>query len=241
MRKKVIMYRLAFLMFCLGVAPITSALTFQEKELTCPIDGEKFKATLAASGTMFGRFLDLKPFGPIAAPWPLAKCPSSGFIIYKDKFSDDELVQLRKYVFSDEYKKLSGLHTNYYLAARLRAHLGEKSSQLTDTLLQATWEAKSRSQYEQYASEALDAYKQILKEENDESEKWLNNQLIAGELERRLERFDDAKERFVNLAKHEKAKAEIYAEILAFQIQLIEARDSQPHMIPEKQDAKNNI
>ena len=238
MRKKITMYRLALLMFCLGVAPITSALTFQEEELTCPIDGENFKATLAASGTMFGRFLDFKPFGPIAAPWPLAKCPSSGFVMYKDKFSDDELAQLRKYVLSDEYKKLSSSHVNYYLAARLRAHLGEKSSRLANTLLQATWEAKSQSQYEQYASEALDAYKQVLKEENGESENWFNNQLIAGELERRLGRFEDAKQRFMNLAKHEKAKAEICAAILALQMQLIEARDSQPHMIPEKQNAE---
>jgi len=231
-------YRWALLALCLGAAPIASALKFYEEELVCPIDGEKFKATLAASGTSFGSFLDLKPFGPIAAPWPLAKCPSSGFVMYKEKFSDAEIAQLREYVLSEKYIELKSSNTNYYLAARLRAHLGEKPSQLTDTLLQSTWEAEHGPQYKQYASEALDAYKQALVEEPANSKRWITNQFIAGELERRLERFEDAKRRFLMLAKREEVKSGILADILELQLQLVEAKDNQPQMIPQKKDAK---
>jgi len=231
-------YRWIVLAFCLAGISEASALTFRNVELVCPIDGENFKTTLAGSGTSFGQYLDLKPFGPSIAPWPLAKCPSSGFVMYKQKFSDNEIARLRKYVASDEYKALKNAHSNYYLTVRLRTRLGEKSPQLAYTLLQATWEAKSRSQYEQYASEALEAYKAALEDGSVDPKQWLNNQFVAGELERRLARFDDAKTRFLAVADREEVKAGIHREILELQLQLIEAMDNRPRMIPQKRDAK---
>ncbi len=226
------------LILCALCAPAANALTFNEVELVCPVDGEKFTATLAGSGTTFGRYLDLKPYGPTAAPWPLAKCPTSGFVMYKQKFSDDEISQFRKYVASGEYKALKDANTNYYLAAKLRASQGEKPPQIAYTLLQATWEAKSFPQYQQYATEALDAYKAAVADTTTDPKQWVHNQFVAGELERRLGRLDDSKARFKSLADREEAKTGMFPVILDLQLQLIEAKNTQPQQIPRRNDAK---
>jgi hypothetical protein len=169
MQKKLTRYRWVFLIFLLTVAPMASAQRLQEKEMTCPIGGESFKVTtIGSSGTMFDRSLDLKPIGLTAVSWPLVKCPSNGFVMYQQKFSDDELA---------------------------------------------------------------------LKEETDASGPWLDRQLIAGELERRLGRFENAQERFEMLAHQEKAKTGSTAETIAFQMRLIKARDDQPHLVSDRQDA----
>ena len=52
-------------------APRADALTILPQEFTCPIGGEVFSQSMAASGTQFGQDFDLRPHGPIAAPWPL--------------------------------------------------------------------------------------------------------------------------------------------------------------------------
>lgn len=154
MQKKLTRYRWALLIFPLAVAPMASALRLQKKEMTWrPIGGESFKVTIGSSGTMFDRSLDLKPIGLIAAPWSLAKCPSNGFVMHQQKFSDDELA---------------------------------------------------------------------LKEETDASGPWLDHQLIVG---------------FEMLAQQKKTKPGFTAEITAFQMRLIKARDDQPRLVSDRQDA----
>ena len=126
---------------------ICNALVLKEVTMTCLIGGETFTFERAMSGTQYGMHLDMKPYGPIASPWPIPKCPSNGFVMYKENFSDQEIVSLARYVASDEYKALKDRHTNYYLAASLQQHMGESELLIARTLLQATWEARSRSQY----------------------------------------------------------------------------------------------
>ena len=60
-----------------------AAPIFAEVEATSPLDGTKFTTTLAMSGTQRESRLDLKPIGPIAAPRPVAICPTDHFVRYK--------------------------------------------------------------------------------------------------------------------------------------------------------------
>jgi tetratricopeptide (TPR) repeat protein len=212
---------------------LSPALTFREVELTCPLDGSRFNVTRPASGTSRGIFLDLKPFGPIIAPWPLARCPSNGFVLYKPHFSDEEIARLRPFVASAEYQALQSHHTTYYLAARLRAYLGETPAQLAWTLLEATWEAEPGAQYERYATEALRAFQEALAEPYAAPTQWVADQLVAGELERRLGRFEPARQRFLALTAHDAVQAGGVRAILALQLQLIDAQDARPRLAPE--------
>jgi Uncharacterized protein conserved in bacteria (DUF2225) len=228
-----IFLRLVLIGYIICVPPAAKALTYLPTEYVCPIDGEKFRTTMAVSGTRLGQYLDLRPYGSIASPWPLAKCPTSGFVIYKEEYSQVELSRLREYVASEDYKLRTNTDTNYYLSAKLRANLGESPAQLAFVFLQATWEARSIVQYEKYALDALDAYKAAIAEATVGSNQWLTNQFVAGELERRLARPEDAKRRFLRLAEREEVKEGVYRKILDLQLKLLSVGHNGPELIPK--------
>ena len=218
---------LAFPMFAYAHTPLTTV------ELVCPIGGEKFKMAQVGSSFISNRYLDLRPFGPGPAPWPLAKCPSNGFVIFRDKFSDSELDQLREFVATSEYRELTRIHRNYYLAAVLQRHIQAPPEQVAFTLLQATWQATSKQQYKHYAQEALDGYRVLLNEPNPDKEKWTTYQLVAGELERRIGNFDDATKRFSELKNSHPDDAHIQ-EIIQLQLSLIADRNTGTQLMPKK-------
>jgi hypothetical protein len=208
------------------------ASVIRATDIICPIDGEKFEAYLSHSHTIAGRYLDLKPYGAVAAPKPVANCPTSGFLVWKESFTEDELASLRDFLKTDTWHKLKERHTDYYLIAKLQEQVGYSQSDVKFTLLQATWEAKSKHQYRLYAAEALKAYEAALKEEYSEPKRRLNDQFIAGELERRLRRFGHAQIRFTSLENDSDVEPSRFQEILNLQLKLIHSKDSRPHKIP---------
>jgi hypothetical protein len=204
-----------------------------EENFICPIGGERFKAVIAASGTSFGQYLDLKPYGPVAAPWPLAKCPTNGFVMYKSKFSDVELARLKELVVSPAYQDIKALHTPYYLSAVLQRHINAPLKDIASTLLKATWEVEDH-RYAAYATEALAAHVALLKTEPVDGKNWITYQLIAGELERRLERFEDANNRF-SAIKDSVNIQPLVKRMVDFQLTLIAARNATPQMVPSEE------
>jgi hypothetical protein len=243
--------RAAAVAICMaGASPFAVALSLgPPAAMVCPIDGTKFHSRGTRDPETrydcadyrdfpYGRFLDLKSSGATLAPWPIAKCPSNGFVIYKKKFTLGELARLKRYVLSDEYRSMKDAHANYYLAAKLRAHLGEEPARLRYTLLQATWEAQSRAQYAKYAAEALEAYKSSLMKPYPNAEEWIVDQLVAAELERRLGQFDRAISRIASLGERKEAKEKIYRDVLAVQLQLAKARDSRRCSLHEPSPAE---
>lgn len=209
------------------------AMTLHTSKITCPIGGEKFEAVLASSGTSFGNYLDLKPYGPTPAPWPIAKCPGNGFVLYKDSFTAAEIKTLEAFVNSKQYQADQKRYSNYYLAAKLRAHAGTTKRELAYTLLYATWEAESRDEYEKYALEALDAFRQSLMMKYDNQENWSADQLVAGELERRTDDFDAAEKRFTDLSLKKEFQTGILNQIVKLQLSLINSKNSSPAKIPQ--------
>lgn len=231
--------RAAAVALCIaGGSPIADALSLGPPvAMVCPIDGTKFHSRGTRDPETrydyedyrrypYGRFLDLKSSGATLAPWPIAKCASNGFVIYKSKFTPGELARLKRYVLSDEYRSMKDAHADYYLAAILRAHMGEAPAQLRYTLLQATWNAQSRSQYAKYAAEALEAYKSSLLTPYANAEEWIVDQLVAAELERRLGQFDRAIARINSLEDRNKANEKVYRDVLTVQLRLAKAGDS---------------
>jgi hypothetical protein len=208
------------------------ASVIRATEMVCPIDGEKFEAYLSYSHTISGRYLDLKPYAAVAAPQPVAKCPTSGFLVWKETFSEEELASLRDFLKTDTWHKLKDRHTDYYLIAKLQEHVGYSLSNVRFTLLQATWEAKSKLQYRLYATEALNAYNTALTEQYTDPERRLTDQFVAGELERRLRKFGKAQIRFESLADDPDIQSSRFREILELQLKLINAKNSRPHKIP---------
>jgi hypothetical protein len=208
------------------------ASVIRATDMICPIDGVKFEAYLSHSHTIAGRYLDLKPYGAVAAPQPVAKCPTSGFLVWKESFTEDELASLRDFLKTDTWHKLKERHTDYYLIAKLQEHVGYSQSHVRFTLLQATWETKSKYQYKLYATKALNAYNTALTEQYTVPERRLNDQFVAGELERRLRRFGHAQIRFTSLENDSDVEPSRFHAILDLQLKLINAKNSRPHKIP---------
>ncbi|MFD2264117.1 hypothetical protein ACFSM5_14545 [Lacibacterium aquatile] len=113
----------------LGSSPLRAS-TIGTVEMTCPYDGVKFTATLQMSGSSFGMMLDFRPFGAMTTPWPLAVCPTNGFVFYNQTIAPEELERLRPYVFSDDYRALQG-EKPYFRAAHLAERAGLPRQQVT--------------------------------------------------------------------------------------------------------------
>jgi len=173
-----------------------AALRIIDASLVCPIDGQPFKARIAASGTSFGRYFDGQDYGPIASPWPLPVCPGNGFVVFDQerRYSEGELTRLREFVASAAYRGWIADDTPYYRLARQQALLGESEDSIAQILLAATWEAGPR-RYPRYAEEALAAWQKRAAREAG-SERVYDTRMLVGELQRRLGRFDEARATF---------------------------------------------
>ena len=159
---------------CFAAAGMVSAATYTKKEFICPLDGSVFEATMAVSGTSFEQQLDLKPFGPMPAPWPLARCPSNGFVIYKEEFSADEIDRLKRYVLSPAYQALREDNSDYYLAAQLLQFMDADADEVAWSLLQATWEVEAdATRYRRYAQEALAKFSELLTKPRADRQEWV--------------------------------------------------------------------
>lgn len=213
--------------------------TFRNGEKICPIDGTKFKTRMAASGTQFGKRLDLKPTGAIAAPWPLAVCPSDKFVFYKAKYSAEEIKSLKKLINSNEYKKLSQNNSSYYLLAKIYEHQKRKSIDIAFSYLKASWQVDpSSTKYKLYSSSALKYFNQVIKNNKKTDTQWQTAQLVAGALERRLGLFEKANKRFANLKQHKDIYSGYVKSIINLQLELIEKKDNKPRNLPKAKAKK---
>jgi hypothetical protein len=224
------------------LAPSAQAMTVMEQDFVCPIGGETFKQQMAGSGTQFGMFLDTKPYGPIAAPWPLAVCPKNGFVIYKNDYDDNEKKALTAYVASEEYRAMVRQDTAYYRAAMLMRRVDPNNRDLPLLLLSATWETETDPvRYARYAEAALEAFRALTAKEDaakleskEARQTRLHRRLLIGELLRRLSRFDEASAHFATLETDIADQPAFLKGIVRYQRELIAARDAAPHRVPEE-------
>lgn len=205
-----------------------NASTVSEVELKCPVGGKSFKTILAMSGTQFGQNLDLKPYGPIISPWPVAKCPENGFVIYKNDFTKQELASITEYVLSNEYQSLQKVESNYYLIATLMKKQKSSNASIAFALLKATWEVESDKRYAKYAAETLAAFESVIANPPSDLKPQgvLQHRQIAGEMERRLGNFSAAQKRFTDLLNNKTIRGTILEKVVGQELKLIAARDS---------------
>jgi hypothetical protein len=233
MRKSRIL--LAALVFSLVAASRMHAMTFGEAEFTCPIDGQRFVDEVPMSGSQFGEYLDRRPAGALSSPWLLGKCKTHRFPMFKTEFTPAEKEILRSYVTSAEYRELSEKESDYYLVAKLKQRLGASPEQVATTLLQASWEVDATPRYERYAKETLAALEALIAKPPSEftRDSIVSYSQIAGELERRLGRFDAARKRFEALSKDAAVQGKPLEALVRQELALIEAKSSGAELVAE--------
>ncbi len=207
-------------------APMATASTPVAVEMTCPYDGTKFRTTVLASWSTWGSDLDHRPTGGL---WPLAECPTNGFVFLQDKYTEEELERLRPLVLSDEYQALK-TEVTYYRAYWLRQRTGASRELTSLTLLQATWQvAHNQEKYARYVGELLDRLPSDIRAETEQN-KVLRLRMLYGELLRRTGRFDEAKDYFQDLLSDLKPDSN-ESIITKLQITLSDKRDAKPRSV----------
>jgi hypothetical protein len=207
-----------------------SSHTSGQVEMTCPYDRTKFLFEAQTSGTAFGTTLDFMPVGAIQSPWPMAVCPTNGFVFFKEKFDDQELERLRPLILSPDYQALKE-ETPYYRAAWIGEHSGAPHTQVSVTLLQATWEAiRDPQRYSRYATELAARLPEDVETSKPDQKRMF--QLLQGEIMRRLGKLDDAKQYYQNWSRELEPTGND-AVFAAFEIRLIDQGDTEPHLMAE--------
>src|SRR5262245_41634720 len=193
-----------------GAVQMAGALTLYEMELTCPIDGQKFRTSMVASYTSRGVRLDLKPVGTDVAPYPYPVCPGNGFVIFQSEFSDAELAAIRSIVVSDEFKAYRREHTDRAVVAYVKQRLGADDFDVAFSYLQASWEAeRDRPQLvDRYRALALEKFDAAREHGRLDEDDWWTAAVMGAELTRLAGDFAAAEARLRDLPRRELAAAD---------------------------------
>jgi uncharacterized protein (DUF2225 family) len=207
-------------------------------EFTCPICGETFEAEETISQYQTGMRIDLKPLGAVAAPPPLPVCPSCGFVVYEQELVEDERQVLSEYVNSEEYQQMAKEHSSYYLLAKIYEQLERDKSLIAHMYLKASWQVEDNpDRCNEYLEESLKNLNAEFSESPERDEDWETKQVLAGELERRLGKFEEAKDRFMELKYLPEFQGNFLEKVIDFELILIQAGDTKPHELSEVEKA----
>jgi len=180
-------FLLTILLFVISTA--SSALLYKEQAFICPIGGEEFIADIPRSSHRVGVRTDNKPFGMLEAPWPHPVCPENGFVMYKDKFTNKEIENIRPYIFSSEYQEYRHSETRHFLLAKIFEFQQKSIDKIADTYLKASWEAEDGPNYNRYLELALSYFELILKRDKIHIKHNWHDQYMLVELNRLLGNF----------------------------------------------------
>ena len=218
------------IVLCLSLNSIATTFTTQER--ICPIGGERFTEEVIMSYSIFSRRLDLKPEGTYGtAPVPLVVCPN-GFVDFKDKYSEAEIISFTSLVNSPSYQKLRSGNTDYFLLARIYEHAGVNKLRIGNTYHKASWEAenkRNRTKYVQYLNLAIDNYNAAV--DTGDREVGFTYRFLLVELNRLKGDFESAK---LKLKELEANLTPVGYEkvVVDFEKKLIDGQNSKPQALP---------
>ena len=216
----------------LGFAAPALASKVVMRDVTCPIDGRKFKALVQLSAYVTGRRLDLRPVGRVAAPSPLPVCPGSGFPVFEDEFDAAQLGRIRRILNTAEYRKVRQAHPSYYVAAFIKEKLGYDASEVAMDVLRAAWQAENgEKSADVYLDEALRRFDALARSAKPSEKSRATALFLTVELSRRLGRFEDAGVRLDRFeADIRQNNVDFRSDLIRQERELIAKRDSTPQV-----------
>jgi uncharacterized protein (DUF2225 family) len=222
----------------MGTAVTVAALTYKLVKKTCPLCKTDFKFMEEASGTQLTVELDLRPIGPIDAPWPIPVCPKCKFVLYQDQIAQEELEKCQRIVSGADYKSHSE-RASYYLLGILYEKLEKDDLTLANVFLKASWQEEgSGSKFEEDLKISEKHFAAFLAKASKHDQAWRSAQLVIGEIKRRLKHFDESKKHFEGLKTMKEFQENLFGRIVDFQLRLIAEKDSNPHSLQEMDKAK---
>ena len=202
-------------------------------EQNCPVCETTFEAKVDLSGSYADMRLDLKPLGAISAPSLVPVCPKCHFVLYAEEIEGQELEKCKLIVDSKEYKKNSN-RASYYLLGLLFEGLQKPPPVTAYVYLQASWQEEAEPEkHKEDLEKSLKYLLEYLRTTKQKDETWQTYQIVAGEIERRLGKFEEAKGRFEELKKMEVFKGSLQEKIITFELDLISRKDTVAHALSE--------
>jgi hypothetical protein len=215
----------------LSVLPVNAADLILD-EITCPIDGESFTAIVGVNAEAAAQRLDTRRIGSIIDPIPLPICPTSGFVVYRRDFTEQELAAARELVASSQFRGAQQHGNEYNTAAWLAERLDEPPLVVAHFYLEASWlEERDPVKNARYLEQALGWYTIAGERLTTGEGKWWQVQALRVELLRRLGRFPEAQALLNQLPINELPVGHVLRKGLVQQAQLLQRNDSQPRTL----------
>ena len=198
---------------------------------TCPICGTEFEALVRVSSYQTGQALDLCPIGADYWPKPLVVCPKDHFILYKDEFTDTEISELRIFIEYEEYQNMADSLSDHYLLGQILEYIGADSGEIGYAYLQASWKESygDSTLYRIYAGKALEYISKEVYTLPYPDYDVIHAKLLCGELERRLGKFEEARNRMNSVKEDVYILTSGLIRLAECQEYLIEAEDTESH------------
>jgi hypothetical protein len=225
--------RLCLLLVSLGCLPnVVVAHSTNEETFDCPIDGNQWTQVTDTSGYQSGIRLDLKPLGPTPAPWILPQCPRCRFVLYEEDAAKLPIDKIKAFILSESYQSATKGQPTYFCLGLIEEFLGESPLVIGHAYLKASWQTDSdASECRKHLENALKHFATALASLGPESAGFPTTSILCGELERRIERFGDARKRLEALLTHDAFKEPGFQKILRRELELIAKMDSAPHAL----------
>jgi hypothetical protein len=211
-----------------------------EQEFLCPICGTHWQQRIETSGHSNGLRLDLRQVGDVVDPPTLPQCVKCRFPLFSDRLtaqaSDPKKAlafkRLRTFVMGADFQMLAAKNPPYFALAQVQQFLGAPHRVVALSYLRASWQAEDRELVcHRLLEKAREHYAAALGERGVDEKRRGDIELLCGEIERRLGRWDDAEKRFRELESSALLKGTEQAVIPAMQLRLIAKRDSARNLI----------
>lgn len=203
-----------------------------EQEFTCPMDGAVWKQRTETSASPRGMRLDLRQLGDVVDPPTLPQCPKCRFPLFSEQLGQPVLDRLKPFVLGGDFQMLSRKNPSYFGLAQVQEFLRAPNRYIALSYLRASWQVEEREAHcRRLLEKAREHFVAALSVLDASDKQFAELTLLCGEVERRLERWDDAEKRFRELDASGRLKGTPQAPIPALQLRLVEQRDSKPHML----------
>jgi len=199
----------------------------------CPMCDTKFTFRIQTSYTLFGRYLDFKPWGAALIPDPIPRCRNCGLVFNNTSmFSKQNMAQLKILLKDNNVFKTEPNMPSYYYLAKEYELLGGNIHRIISFYHTATWEYIRFEIFEKIANILFDYFVKIDKKDIE----YYKYQLIKLDFLRRLEKFSEAKDLILVLRNDDKFPKEQFMKVLNYQTELIDNSDTREHQIPDDSD-----
>jgi len=223
---------LFFLLPVLLLAGAACGVNTIEQEFTCPMDGTVWKQRTETSASPRGIRLDLRQLGDVVEPPTLPQCPKCRFPLFSEQLGQPVLDRLKPFVLGGDFQMLSRKNPSYFNLAQIQKYLRAPDRYIALSYVRASWQAENREAIcRRLLEKAREHFVAALAAPDANDKHFAELTLLCGEVERRLEKWDEAEKRFRELDASGRLQGTPQAPIPAIQLRLVAQRDSKPHAL----------